>query len=89
MATLDGYKTGSGSLAAGDIVVVDVSRTNYDAATLISSNGLSTGAVAVECLGVMPVLVAPANAMFYQGLISSVTSCDAHGREMTSRLSAY
>lgn len=89
--TLDGYKTGSLQPQADEVAIIDISRANYGKATLLSTlaDGVFSSSVHVECLGIMPVLVGAANAMFYQGLISSQTSCTADGVETTDRLSAY
>jgi hypothetical protein len=76
-------------MQANDIVVVDITRGDYGKIDLIdrSANVTSSG---VECLGIMPVLVSPVNAMFYQRIISSETGYDQDiGIERTSKLSAY
>jgi hypothetical protein len=86
---LDGYRTGTRCPPVNGIVIVDVTRGDYGKIDLIdrAANVTRRG---VECLGVMPVLVSPVNAMFYQRIISSETTYDAAtGIEYTPNLSAY
>jgi hypothetical protein len=86
---LDGYRTGTGHMQANDIVVVDITRGDYGKIDLID-RGANVTSSGVECLGIMPVLVSPVNAMFYQRIISSETEYDPDiGIERTPKLSAY
>ncbi len=54
-------------LSDGDIVVVDVSRTRYNADKRIKNVGNN---ISGEYIGILPVLVSPVNAMLAQGIIN-------------------
>ena len=72
-----------------EIVIVDITRGDYGKINLIDRD-VSIMSSGVECLGLMPVLVSPINAMFYQNIISSETYYDSDmGIERTPTLSAY
>jgi len=91
LSALDAYRV-SNSLGPvnsnNSIKIIDITRGHYGKIDL--TDGGNNVSDDIECLGIMPVVTTAANAMFYQGLISSTTSCEAStGYESTSRLSAY
>ena len=62
--TLDKYRTNSSNVDINKIIIVDITRGEYGKIDLldITANGTSFD---IECLGLMPVIVSPVNAMFY------------------------
>ena len=76
----DKLKVSEASLPARDTIrVVDLTRGQYSKAKITTTDSAS-GAVSeadAECLGIMPVITTAANALYYQGIISSETSCVA------------
>ena len=68
--TLDRYRTSSSNVDSGKIIIVDITNREYEKINLIDRIANRTSSD-VECLGLMPVMVSPVNAMFYQRIISS------------------
>lgn len=68
--TLDRYRTSSSNVDSGKIIIVDITNREYEKINLIDRTANRTSSD-VECLGLMPVMVSPVNAMFYQRIISS------------------
>ena len=77
MEAIDAYLTNSKALKLGKIRIYDITRSQYDALTayngcvktvISSSSGLS-GYNYNDCLGIVPVIVTPANALFFQNLL--------------------
>jgi hypothetical protein len=68
--SFDSYRIGTGHIDANSILIVDITRGDYGKIDLIDRIANATSSD-VECLGLMPVLMSPMNAMFYQRIISS------------------
>lgn len=72
---LDQLKTRSQvyQLKPNTLRIVDISRRKYKSINLefTEEGQQSTKISAIECLGIMPVLVSPINAMFFQGLLTN------------------
>lgn len=91
--TLDKYRISRQNMMTNMIRIVNINRNIYDEMTIRykdESNNWKTKKV--ECLGVMPVIVSPVNALFYQGLIKRTQRIDynsINNFEYTENLSAY
>lgn len=72
-------------MSRNEIVVVDVTRGKYGDVDMISSGNSYRN---VECLGIVPVVTTPVNAMFYQGILSSSTVTSG-GEESTAGIADY
>ena len=75
----DELKIQKDSLAQNIIKIVDITRTQYEKCKITkldTDTYTASEIVETECLGIVPVIVTPINALFYQGLISSVTSAE-------------
>ena len=91
LSALDQYRVSNRAGAVDDVILVDVRRERY------GQLSVSVGEDGYECLGLMPVFVGCANAMYYQGVISTDTSPaygwapagDARNRADCLKLSSY
>lgn len=83
MDDFDRMRTGDGVTGRpNQITVVDITGGKYGKAYLLSGDPQDPAyRDGVECLGIVPVLVGSANAMFFQGLISSDLSVSDDGVE--------
>jgi len=72
---LDGYKVNAKALKPNTIRIVDMTRSRYGKFTIshLDTTTYQTTKVEHECLGILPVIVSPATALFYSGIISSET----------------
>src|SRR5574344_650001 len=74
---LDSLKVDRTSLKPGTIRIVDITRSEYGSISLLSSfydEALSSSKnvyVSAECIGILPVMTTPLNAIYYQGLMAS------------------
>lgn len=77
LSTYDYYLTDSGKVESDTLKIFALTNEQYGLAKVGQpqiNGGLATTAwTDVECLGIMPVVVTPANAMFYQQVLSSET----------------
>ena len=85
---LDLNKT-TNSIYAGQtnmIDIIDITNQQYGSTNLVK--GEAAVDVGVECLGIMPVIVSPVNALFYQNIISSEIVSDSNNNQI-SRHTSY
>lgn len=77
LSTYDLYLTDSGKVESDTMKIFALNNEQYGVTKVgkpSMNGGIATTAwTDVECLGIMPVVVTPANAMFYQQVLSSVT----------------
>lgn len=91
----DSCKTRASTVPVNHLRIVDMTKVQYEKCKIsVSDITQVTSYFDSECLGIMPVIVTPANAMFYQGIISSETSAtyDEDGNylnEETTKLTCY
>ena len=80
LSTLDQLLTSTKVLEKNTIKIIDITRSTYDKANIVSSDLTSTSLIAqnCECLGIMPLIVTPMNALFYQGLIQHTDCMSAY-----------
>lgn len=82
MKQLDDLATGNTAAIHGKMRIVDISRSNYSRAGVpcVSSlvdDGCGKALVQTDdCLGIVPVVVSPVNALYFQDMLSQ-TSADA------------
>lgn len=83
---LDDYLTNDYTQIQNKIRIVDMTRHQYDPtsfdtvkSTLSDENGQTYSIYTNDCLGIVPVVVAPTNALYFQCLIDSAHSNDYNG----------
>jgi len=94
---LDKYKTGEQIIEKNTIQIVDITRKQYEKINMLSSFSANTKIIekSEELLGIMPVIVSPINAMYFQGIITDTTkinddtSNELSGAEVSEKISKY
>lgn len=72
MQQFDDLKIGNMSMINGKLRIVDISKTNYDKAdvasvsSVLSDDCISSVVETNDCLGIVPVVVSPVNALYFQ-----------------------
>lgn len=85
---LDALKVNAHTLQPNKIRIVDISRQKYGKIDIYDDDQVTLESC--ECLGVMPIITTPMNAMMYQGLISAIEGVDGElSSEVTTNLSCY
>lgn len=80
LSSLDQLLTSTKQLEKNTIKIVDITKAKYGKADIISSDLTSTMLVDknCECLGIMPVIVSPMNALLYQGFVQNTSVMSAY-----------
>jgi hypothetical protein len=86
MESLDEYKINRTALSRGTARIIDITRAKYGKLSICRKSSGTSVMEEDECLGIMPVLVSPLNAMFFQGIISSSTD---QASSETSKIKLY
>ena len=70
----DSYKTNSGNVSQNKLLIVDISKKRYTKDLLINNvlkNNEDNFYFDNECIGLVPVIVSPINAMYFQNIIET------------------
>ena len=98
---LDKYKTHEAVIPINKILIVDITQKQYDNIDMVSAeiqaetNNFITNTVNEEFVGIMPVVVSPVNAMYFQQIIQDRTEVDTDiesslsGIEHSDKISAF
>lgn len=94
---LDNYKTNQFN-SPNKIIIVDITKSRYDTATVNtvetitnSKDGSTLSTFSNECLGIIPVIVSPANALIFQNILQldNDTVNPKNDRELTQILQNF
>ena len=75
MKQLDDLKIGNAAAINGKMRIVDISKSNYDKASqatvssVVEEDCYKTVVETNDCLGIVPVVVSPVNALYFQELL--------------------
>ncbi len=101
LSTLDGYKTRDTVIPKNTFKIIDINRKQYDMINMLSSFSFNGGTSTTiqnneyELLGIMPVIVSPINALYFQKLIEDDTKVQIDienalsGEEYSAYISAF